>query len=202
MNDPAVPSKSSRRLIYWVVLAFFAPLLLAFFIYYGTSWRPSSMSNKGDLISPVVSLPETELHKPDGSVLDKQWLQHKWTLAYVGEGSCDQSCRDALLITRNIRLLLGKDSTRVQRAFLFAGTCCDANYFSVEQPDLIIARVDDETGQQTLKLFPNDVGNVMQAGRIYIIDPLGNLMMSYKRGAEAGDLHADLKKLLSLSHIG
>jgi cytochrome oxidase Cu insertion factor (SCO1/SenC/PrrC family) len=202
MTEPAVEKKLSRRPVYWALLAFFAPLLLAFFIYYGTSWRPSSMSNKGDLVSPVVSLPEAALHKPDGSELDKQWLQHKWTLLYVGEGACDQSCRDALLITRNIRLLLGKDTTRVQRAFMFAGNCCDANFFSSEQPDLIIARVDDEIGRRTLKLFPNDAGDVLQTGKIYIIDPLGNLMMSYKRGAEAGDLHADLKKLLSLSHIG
>jgi len=147
-------------------------------------------------------LPDVALHKPDGSTLDAQWLQHKWTLLYVGDGACDQSCRNALLITRNIRLLLGKDSTRVQRGFHFAGDCCDATSFSTEQPDLIIARLDDEAGPRMLNLFPHVDGDVMQAGKIYIIDPLGNLMMSYQRGAEAGDLHADLKTLLNLSHIG
>jgi len=201
MTDSA-QHRPSRHLIYWVLFAFFAPLLLAFVIYYGTDWRPGRTSNKGHLISPVISLPDVALHKPDGTSLDKQWLQHKWTLAYVGEGTCDQSCRDALLTTRNIRLLLGRDSTRVQRAFFFVGYCCDTNYFSSQQPDLIIARVDDDSGRPVLKLFPPSEGDALHAGRIYIIDPLGNLMMSYKRGAEAGDLHEDLKKLLSLSHIG
>src|SRR5438034_113963 len=125
MSDINTQNKRSRRLIYWMLLAFFAPLLLAFVIYYGTGWHPSKMNNKGDLVSPVVSLPDVALHKPDGSTLDAQWQQHKWTLLYVGDGACDQDCRNALLVTRNIRLLLGKDSTRVQRAFLFVGNCCD-----------------------------------------------------------------------------
>jgi cytochrome oxidase Cu insertion factor (SCO1/SenC/PrrC family) len=202
MNDVDIKTRSSRRLIYWMLFAFFAPLLLAFVIYYGTGWHPSGMSNKGNLVSPVVSLPDVALHKPDGSALSANWLQRKWTLVYLGDGACNQSCRDALLVTRNIRLLLGKDSIRVQRAFLFAGACCDATYFSSEQPDLILARLDDEVGHNLLSLFPQQEGDPLEAGKIYIIDPLGNLMMSYQRGAEAGDLHADLKKLLSLSHIG
>ena len=202
MSKSSSQPKSSRRIFFWVLLAFFAPLLLAFIIYYGTGWHPDRMINKGDLVSPAIPLPDIALHKPDGSLLDVHWLQRKWTLVYVGDGACDQVCHDALLITRNIRLLLGKDSVRVQRAFLFTGACCDQSYFSAEQPDLIVARIDDAAGQQLLKLFPRDAGDPLQSGKIYIIDPLGNLMMSYRHGAEAGDILADLKKLLSLSHIG
>jgi len=194
--------KPSRRIFFWVLLAFFAPLLLAFVMYYGVGWHPGKMNNKGDLVSPVISLPDVALHRPDGSLLDQQWLQKKWSLVYIGAGSCDQACRDALLITRNIRMLLGKDSLRVQRAFLFGGACCDAAYVAAEQSDLIMALADDAEGQSLLKMFPDDVGDPLQAGKIYIIDPLGNLMMSYKQGAAAGDILADLKTLLSLSHIG
>ena len=39
-------------------------------------------------------------------------------------------------------------------------------------------------------------------GRLYLVDPLGNLMMSYERGAPVKGLLDDLKKLLNLSHIG
>ena len=202
MNEPISQPKPSRRIFFWVLLAFFAPLALAFAIYYGTNWHPAKMVNKGDLISPAISLPDTALHRPDGSLFDVHWLQKKWTLVYVGDGACDQTCRDALLITRNIRLLLGKDSVRVQRAFLFVGACCDQAYFSTEQTDVLMGRLDDVAGQMLLNLFPHSDSDPLQAGKIYIIDPLGNLMMSYKRGAEAGDVLADLKKLLSLSHIG
>ena len=40
------------------------------------------------------------------------------------------------------------------------------------------------------------------AERIYIVDPLGNLMMYYPPGADPGGMHKDLKKLLKYSKIG
>jgi len=40
------------------------------------------------------------------------------------------------------------------------------------------------------------------SGRIYLIDPLGNLMMSYSPRSEPKGILSDMKKLLKLSHIG
>jgi hypothetical protein len=40
------------------------------------------------------------------------------------------------------------------------------------------------------------------AGRIYLVDPLGNLLMSYAPDAPDKALLTDVKKLLRLSHIG
>jgi hypothetical protein len=40
------------------------------------------------------------------------------------------------------------------------------------------------------------------AGRIWIADPLGNLVLSYPRDTDPRGMIADLKKLLKLSHIG
>jgi cytochrome oxidase Cu insertion factor (SCO1/SenC/PrrC family) len=40
------------------------------------------------------------------------------------------------------------------------------------------------------------------AERVYIIDPLGNLMMYYPPGAEPGGMLKDLQKLLKYSQIG
>jgi hypothetical protein len=39
-------------------------------------------------------------------------------------------------------------------------------------------------------------------GRVYIVDPLGNLMMSYPSDAGPGDLYDDLRRLLRVSRIG
>jgi hypothetical protein len=37
---------------------------------------------------------------------------------------------------------------------------------------------------------------------VYLIDPLGNLMMSYAADARPKGMLEDLKKLLRLSHVG
>ena len=38
--------------------------------------------------------------------------------------------------------------------------------------------------------------------RIYVVDPLGNLMMSYPAGADPNGIRKDLARLLRVSRIG
>jgi hypothetical protein len=40
------------------------------------------------------------------------------------------------------------------------------------------------------------------SGRVYLVDPFGNLVMSYAADAPARGLLEDLKRLLKLSQIG
>ena len=204
MNDSSTSNPSSNRKPFFVVLCLFvAPLLLAFALYYGSHWRPTGTTNKGDLITPAIPLPEVTLNKADGAPTDATFLRKTWTLIYVGAGECDAVCRTALINTRNARLLLGKDITRIDRAFLYTGACCDTAYFTAEQQGLIIASLDSDAGQSLLKLFPVRNGvKSLDSKRTYIVDPLGNLMMSYAPGTDARDIYQDLKKLLNLSHIG
>ncbi|MGD9843309.1 MAG: SCO family protein [Steroidobacteraceae bacterium] len=202
MNQ-AAPTESTpnRRPFYAVLGLFFAPLLLAFAVYYGSSWRPSGSTNKGDLISPAVPLPEAELITAQGTATNSSFLRADWTLVYVGMGACDELCRRALTDIQQARLLLGKDLPRVKRAFLYSGSCCDAEFFDLQQ-DLVSASIDSEAGQALLAKFPDNNGKPLHAGKIYIVDPLGNLMMSYAPGSDPRSLYQDLKKLLGLSHVG
>jgi hypothetical protein len=133
---------------------------------------------------------------------DPQFLRHKWTFLYVDAGACAQRCRKALYDTRQVRLALDRDMDRVQRVFLASGDCCDLRFLNEEHPDLITIRA---TGAASplITLLP-DVGGVsaMDAQRVYVIDPLGNLMMSYAPDAKPKGMLEDMKRLLRLSHIG
>ena len=53
----------SRNLRMLAVLAglFLLPLAVAFWMYYGTDWRPARTVNHGELITPVRSLPAASL---------------------------------------------------------------------------------------------------------------------------------------------
>ena len=206
MSDLQVTDKAARnsRLKAWVlVAAFFAPLLLAFLLYYGGShfgtgaWRPAGSTNRGDLIHPARPLPAFELTTTNGAKLDTQTLQGKWNVIYVGDGTCDERCREALVLMRQTRLALNDDMTRVQRLFLATANCCDQAYLDTEHAGLITAAAATPAAQQLLATFPG-----AGQGRIYIVDPLGNLMMSYGPDAPQKGLLEDLKKLLKLSHVG
>jgi hypothetical protein len=175
-----------RKQLWILVALFFAPLALAFLLYYGGGWRPPGSTNKGELISPARPLP-----------VGSDW-HGKWTLVYVGEGRCDERCRAALVLTRQTRLALNADMTRVRRVFLATGDCCDLAYLQAEHPDLSIMRGGDAVAPELLAAFP-DLGS----GSIYIVDPLGNLMMRHAPTTGLSkDLLEDLRKLLKLSHIG
>jgi cytochrome oxidase Cu insertion factor (SCO1/SenC/PrrC family) len=196
--------RGARTQLWLLLLIFFGPLAIAFILYYGLhDFRPQHTTNRGDLIDPARPLPDAALSDPNGGTLAPQLLRGKWTLLYIGDGQCNPRCHEALTLIRQTRLALSEDMRRVQRVFLVTGNCCDQAYLASEHEGLILARADDAAAAGLISLFPTyDGAPVAQAGRIYIVDPLGNLMMSYSPTAPRKDLLEDLKKLLKLSHIG
>jgi cytochrome oxidase Cu insertion factor (SCO1/SenC/PrrC family) len=206
--NPAEPGpevvRRGRRQLLGLAALFFVPLAVAFWLYYGpTDWRPAGGSHKGDLIDPARPLPEIALPTADGPPTEPGFLRGQWSMLYVGDGLCDQRCRQALYLMRQSRIALNKDMDRVQRVLLVTGRCCDRGFLAQEHPDLIVARVDDAASAAILEPFPSYDGiPVSAAGRIYLVDPLGNLLMSYPPSAPDKALLTDLKKLLRLSHIG
>jgi cytochrome oxidase Cu insertion factor (SCO1/SenC/PrrC family) len=186
-----------------VIVLFFAPLLAAFLLYYLGAWRPSGSTQHGDLIHPARPLPAITLHDDAGKALPAALLQHSWSLVYIGDGQCNVRCKAALADMQRARELLGKDSGRVQSVFLASDRCCAGEFLHSTFPKLIVAHIDEPNAAALAALFPlYDNVPLSSAGRIYIVDPLGNLMMSYAPDAPSVGVYDDLKKLLELSHIG
>ncbi|MGH8230190.1 MAG: hypothetical protein ACRESY_00065 [Steroidobacteraceae bacterium] len=188
-------------------LLFLLPLGLAFLLYYGSAWRPIGHTNHGSLITPVRTLPPVVLPQfiATGAAAGSQpamsapnVLQGKWSLLYIGGGDCDAACREALYFMRQTYLGLGNQTSRLQRVFLITGHCCDGDYLAREQPGLIALRADAPQAAALLAQFPGE----RRDSTLFIVDPLGNLMMRYDIHAAPRGLHDDLTKLLGLSHIG
>jgi len=186
-----------RRTLLIVAAMFFVPVAIAFTLYYGKLWRPASSSNKGELIEPARPLNATGLRHPDGSAAGGDIFAGKWTLLYIGDGRCDAACRKALVFARQSRLALNNEMTRVQRVFLATGHCCASDYFAAEHPGLIAFDASSPEAAPLLAQFPLE-----REDSLFIVDPLGNLMMRHDASHTTKDLLTDLKKLLKLSHIG
>jgi len=201
----AAHDRRQRRLLVALALLFFAPLAVSFYLYYGpVAWRPGSRVNRGDLIDPPRPLPAVSLPmvgRGEG-LANADFLKGKWTLLYVGQGSCSARCRLELYNTRQVRIALNRDMDRVQRVFIAAGECCDRQFLDAQHPDLMTLRATPGAAP-LLGLLPTFNGIApMVADRIYVIDPLGNLMMSYAADAKPKGMLEDLKRLLGLSHVG
>lgn len=191
------PRSRGRRQLLIVAAVFLLPVAGAFALYYGGLWRPAGSSSKGELIQPVRPLAVAGLRHVDGTPADAAELRDKWTLLYIGDGACDADCRTALVFGRQSRLALNNDMTRVQRVFLATSHCCDMDYLNAEHPGLVALDASSPEAQPLLAQFPGD-----RAHTLFIVDPLGNLMMRHDASHTTKDLLSDLKKLLKLSHIG
>jgi hypothetical protein len=223
---------------------FFAPVAVAFILYYGLGWSPGGRVNHGDLVQPPVPLPDLALPRIDGpegvgpradegpgtdaasgagasssssirgvaptvaspadvlqAAAPPSLLKGKWTLLYLGAGACPVGCRTDLYNTRQVRAALGAERKRVQRVFLAEGACCDLEWLHAQQPDLITVQAGAAAAPLTA-ILEHAGGSPGAADRVYLIDPLGNLMMSYAADARPKGMLEDLKKLLRLSHVG
>ena len=201
MNPKPDARRRARLGLIGLAALFFVPLALSFYLYYGTSWRPTGTTQHGDLIAPARPLPEVTLTLADGGPMAPEVLRSAWHLVYLGPGDCPAACRDALVKIRQVRLALDKDMDRVGRVFLYSGGLSAGEYLHEEHPGLLAARVDDEAGTRLLAAFPGGTSAVT-SGKLYVVDPLGNLMMSYPGDAPPKSILTDLERLLKLSHIG
>jgi hypothetical protein len=208
MIEPDAQHRRQRRLLIGLALMFFAPLGLAFYLYYGQgTWHPGARVNTGELVEPARPLPSLALPLLESGTTNPNFLKGKWTFLYVGLGPCAEACRTRLYDTRQVRLALDRDMNRVQRVLIADGDCCDAQFLHEQHPDLITVR-GDAAAAPLLALLPgrDDAGaagsSASKAPRVYLIDPLGNLMMSYRADAKAKGMLEDMKRLLRLSSIG
>jgi cytochrome oxidase Cu insertion factor (SCO1/SenC/PrrC family) len=209
VTAPTAHDRRQRRALIGLALMFFGPLGVSFYMYYGhVSWHPGGRVNAGNLIVPPRPLPSLALPLQGAGETDSSFLTHKWTLLYVQQGACAERCRTGLYETRQVRLALDRDMDRVQRVFIADADCCDLQFLREQHPDLIAVRM-SPAAAPLLALLPhrgpddaNAGVNDANAEHIYLIDPLGNLMMSYAPDAKPKGMLEDMKRLLRLSHIG
>lgn len=184
-----------------MILAVFLIPVIAAYLYY--IYRPAGESgNYGTLVQPPRALQEFEMTDLDGNPAGVQALKGKWTLLYVGGAECGEPCRQGLYNIERVRLTQGKEMDRVQSVYLVPA--------SVESR-AVEERLVEYEGLRGYRIAPGEL-EAMAPGfdwadsgepeRVYVIDPLGNLMMFYPGGAEPDGMKKDLKRLLKVSQIG
>lgn len=198
MNADVSDKRTGRPQLLLVASLFFVPLAAAAWLYFSSGWRPEIGVQHGELIDPPRPLPAIALSLPDGGTAAADILRGRWFLVYVATGACEEQCLAVLADLRQLRLALGKDAPRVQRVLLHAGACCETIAQPVG-PDLLVLGATGAEGAALLGLFPPATDG---GPGIYIVDPHGNLMMSYPATDAARSLLKDLERLLRLSGIG
>jgi cytochrome oxidase Cu insertion factor (SCO1/SenC/PrrC family) len=198
------PSALRRSRIQLILLAlvFLGPVGLSFWMYYGAHFKTAKSVAHGELLQPARPTPEASLATPSGQPTAARFLRGKWSLVYLAGEQCGADCVRDLAQLRNVRLAMDRERDRVQRVLLGLPPCCaPAELAAAAGTDLVVGWIDSLAGRRLLAPFPGESA-AARAGRVYVVDPLGNLVISYPAGAERKGLIKDLEKLLRLSHIG
>ena len=200
LNKQVSPDNHQRkgRLIFVLMAIFFVVPIFVVFMMYKFNWKPTGQSH-GELVMPPRLIQQVEtLKDSDGKVITKFWAD-KWNMVYVTD-ICEQTCQDKLHIMRQLHVSLYKDIPRAQR-ILITNTQ-DVSKIKADYPDLIIFNQPVDDIKKISQQFDIEGEIATQSNRLYLVDPLGHIMMSYPVNTPAADIRKDLVRLLQYSWAG
>ncbi|WP_296947136.1 cytochrome C oxidase subunit I [uncultured Massilia sp.] len=190
--------KRGRRMLWLVLLVCASPLLASYFTYYVL--KPEKRNNYGALVDqrahPVpAGLGTTTL---DGRPQALAGFKGKWVMLMTAPGACAEACRKQLFTMRQLRLMQGKEMDRIERVWLITDRAPLETLVIREFDGTHMLRADPAAVQGWL---PVDAGTGTD-DHIYLIDPLGHLMMRFPRDPEPRKVYKDIYKLLKASSVG
>ncbi len=185
----------------WKLFALFAvcaaPLIASYFTYYVI--KPTSRTNYGSLLDPrAYPMPVLGATTLDGKPAELAQYKGKWLMLQVDQGACEASCRKKLYEMRQLRTAQGKEMERIERIWLITDATPLDTVLMREYDGTRMLRVPAGAVQAWL---PAEQGTT-PADHLYMIDPLGNLMMRFPQDADPNKIKKDVRKLLKASSIG
>jgi hypothetical protein len=185
-----------RKILLILAVIFVLPFTVAATLHL-LNLKPSGHSY-GNLVQPPKVIKFPTLHDVEGKQFKpEQWLK-KWSVVTIDTTGCADKCQADVHLLKQVNTSLNKDAHRVQRMLILP---TEINLEAVKNlqkqyPDLLILVGADA---ETVK-FSNEFN--ITNGHIYLIDPLGNLMMSYPKNLDPKGLRSDLTRLLKNSWAG
>ena len=193
----AKPAKRSHWMLYLVLAVCAAPVILSYFTYYVI--KPERRNNYGALIDPrqypISDLGSVAL---DGQPASLANFHGKWILLQADTGACEKRCADKLYYQRQLRMTQGKERDRIERVWLVTDDAPLSTVLMKEYDGTHILRVD---AKKLAAWLPLDAGTAVE-DHLYMIDPLGNLMMRFPKDPDYNKVKKDITKLLKASSIG
>ncbi|MCH7696112.1 MAG: SCO family protein [Proteobacteria bacterium] len=198
-------SKQNKLSLILIFVLFCGPLVGAWWLHsQNTIVEARGKTNHGQLILPPRPVSNLALIDPLSVDSNKKQLHGKWSLFVIAEGACDDECVANLYRMRQLRQAMGKHTARLQRVVLFTQPeQNDFNSLLENYPGQMRVDIENLDLQSLISKFSlPEYAKPAISGRLYIVDPLGNLMMSYAFDANPIGIIKDLNKLLRASKIG
>ena len=190
--------KMSPRVALVIIAAIFVlPLAVAFLMYWGAiDYNPVETRNLGTLVQPPVPVDLAGLEPLGSDTIELEALKEHWVVMHHVPKTCDEACREAVTALRQVHRSTGRNQARIRMLLLSKNPDPEAAAeLQSIYPLFRLALVNPQMSAN-LQEIPGST-----EGSTYLIDPLGNIMMSYAAGVDPNDLKKDLKRLLTWSKL-
>ena len=208
VQRPPAPPKRKMWPLYAILLMSLAPVVAALLAYFAPQlgFRPEGHTNYGRLLDPQRPVPAAQalpLTTLEGETFDLATLKGQWILVTADQAACPESCVRKLFILRNSHASQGKNVERLARVWFVTDneTVPDTVLEAYRGTHIVRA---DKAALESFLVADHAEAQRPQAlhGHMWIIDPLGNLMMEFPRDADPIEVRDDIIKLLKNSRIG
>ena len=184
--------KSNRRKFLLLLTLMCTPVVISYTLYF-LEYRPES-KHYGDLI-PIVKVIGAGTNQSDNTILRMKDLHGKWILVTIDSGYCDEACQEKLYFMRQVRLVQGKEKHRIERLWVINDNVIpDAELVKQYEGTLFVNAKDSE-------ILDFIETRESQTKHIYLIDPIGNLMMRFPENVDGTKMGHDIKRLLHVSQL-
>ena len=184
------------------LLIFLTPIIVITVstVWYYSGYGPDEKVNYGRLLSNPIDVGTLDLEL-DYQNLNVDSMERKWMLVHFINEACLESCADLIYVARQVNVLLARQQTRVKR-YIAAPIEVKPkleNFFTTYQ-DLNFIEVKDQS--TIIQEFKKNGIDPFAQPNMFVIDPIGNIILHYSGEVDGKKLLADLKKLLGASKIG
>jgi hypothetical protein len=184
------------------LLIFLTPIIVITVstVWYYSGYGPEEKVNYGRLLSDPIDVGTLDLEL-DYQNLNVDSMERKWMLVHFINDACLESCADLIYVARQVNVLLARQQTRVKR-YIAAPIEVKPkleNFFTTYQ-DLNFIEIKDQF--TTIEEFKKNGIDPFAQPNMFVIDPIGNIILHYSGEVDGKKLLADLKKLLGASKIG
>jgi peroxiredoxin len=195
---PADPSRfrNQRLKLLGVLLVCASPVILSYLFYYVLP--PSGRTNFGTLIVPQRPVPELRLADADGKPYRFATHLGQWVVLQVDAGACEKACADKLYALRQQRTMTGKERERIDRVWLVTDAVKPSAELLRDYEGTFVMRAD---AAELAALMPVEPGRRLE-DYLWVIDPMGNLMMRFPADGEPAKIRKDISRLLKASRVG
>lgn len=169
-----------------------APVLGSYLLYW--FWSPENYTNYGTLLA-AKPVPATQLALADGTPFSFEQVRGRWVLVVIDGGDCARACEEKLWVVRQVRQAQGEQLHRVERVWLIDDGRKPDSRLGQEYAGTWFV----DAGSDTTAAF---VAEGSRRNHIYLLDPMGNIVMRFPEAPDPKRIIKDLGRFLKYSSVG